>query len=82
MAILHLSIRPSQPCVFAIFKPAISKFWILIEGYIRINNTFGISDSLSISFEIELGLGPSQIKIFFIIFHHFLRIISIPLKFW
>jgi hypothetical protein len=28
-----------------------------------------------------LGLGPSQIKIFFIIFHHFLRISPIPVKF-
>jgi hypothetical protein len=65
MAILHLSIRPSEPCIFAIFTPTIFKFWILIETYLRINDTFGFYDSLFISSEIELGLGPSLIKIFF-----------------
>jgi hypothetical protein len=64
MAILHLSIRLSEPCIFAIFKPTTLKFWILIEDYIRITDSFGSSDSLSISSEIELGLGPFQIKIF------------------
>jgi hypothetical protein len=64
MAILHLSIRPPEPCIFAIFKPIILKLWILIEDSIIINDTFGFSDSLSISSEIELELGPYQIKIF------------------
>jgi hypothetical protein len=50
MVILHLSI-----------KPTIFKFWILIENYIRINETFEFFDSLCIRSEIELGLGPSQI---------------------
>jgi hypothetical protein len=36
---------------------------------------------LSISSEIELGLGPSQIKFFLIIYHPFLGIFPIPLKF-
>jgi hypothetical protein len=67
MVILHLCIRPSEPCFFAIFKPTIFKFWILIEDYIRINDTFGFSDSFSISSEIELGLGSSQIKFFLFI---------------
>jgi hypothetical protein len=64
MAILHLSIRPSESYIFAIFKPTIFKFWILLEDYIRINDTFGFFDSSPISSKIELGLGPSQIKIF------------------
>jgi hypothetical protein len=49
MAILHLSIRSirtSEPCIFAIFEHIIFKFWILIEGYIKINDTFGFFDSL------------------------------------
>jgi hypothetical protein len=58
MAILRLSIRPSEP---SIFEPTIFKFWILIEDYMRINDTFGFFNSFSISSEIELGLGPSQI---------------------
>jgi hypothetical protein len=74
-----------------IFRPTIFKFWILIENhirirvciriYIRINDSFGFFDSSPISSEIELGLGPYQIKIFFYIFYHYLRIFPIPLKF-
>jgi hypothetical protein len=64
MAILRLSIRPSEPSIFAIFKPTIFKFRILIGDYIIINNTFGFLDALSIGSDMELGLGPSQIKIF------------------
>jgi hypothetical protein len=63
MAILHLYIRPSEPCIFVIFEPAIFKFRNIIEDYIKINDTFGFFDSLSISSEIEFVLGPSQIKI-------------------
>jgi hypothetical protein len=63
MAILRLSIRPSEPFIFAIFKPTILKFEILIENYMRINDPFGFFDSLSIISEIEPGLGSSQIKI-------------------
>jgi hypothetical protein len=70
MAILHLSIRSSEPCIFI---STIFKNWNLIENYIRINDTFEFFDSLSISSEIELALGSSQIKFFLIIFHHFLR---------
>jgi hypothetical protein len=77
MAILHLSIRLSERCSFAIFRPTIFKFGILIEDYVRINEMIGYFDSLSISSDIELGLRPSQI----IILHHFLRIFSIPFKF-
>jgi hypothetical protein len=65
MAILRLSVRSPMPCIFAIFKPTIFKFQILIEDYIRINETYGFFNSSSISPEIELGLAPSQIKIFF-----------------
>jgi hypothetical protein len=54
MAILKLSIRPSDPFIFVIFKPTIFKFWVLIEDYIRINDILGFFDSLSISSEIEL----------------------------
>jgi hypothetical protein len=64
MAILSLSICSSEPCIFAILKPTIFKVWILIEEYIRIKDTFGFFDLFTISSEIELGLGPSQIKIF------------------
>jgi hypothetical protein len=70
MAIWHLSVRPSECCIFAIFKPTIIKFWILMEDYVRIINIW-FFDSWSISSEIELGLGPSQINICFIIFHTF-----------
>jgi hypothetical protein len=79
MAILPLFIRPCDPCIFATFKSTIFKFWILLEYYIKINETFAF-DSLSISSEIELGLGPYEIKIFFIILHHFLRIFPISLR--
>jgi hypothetical protein len=59
-----MAILPDGPCIIVIFQPTIFKFWILIEDYIRINDTFGFLDSLSISSEIELGLEPSQNKIF------------------
>jgi hypothetical protein len=36
-----------------------------MEDYISINGTFGFFDLSSKSSEIELGFGPSQIKIFF-----------------
>jgi hypothetical protein len=77
MVILHLFIRPPEPCIFAIFKPVIFKFWILIEDYIKINEINEFFDSLSISSEIELRLGDSQINIFY----HFLRIFPIAIKF-
>jgi hypothetical protein len=64
MAILLLSIRRTEPCIFAISRPTIFKYWIIIEDYIRINETFGFFDPLSISSGIELGLGPSQIRFF------------------
>jgi hypothetical protein len=64
MAVLRLSIRRSVPCIMAIFKPTIFNLWILIEDYTRINKTAGFFDSLCRSSEIELGLGPSQIKFF------------------
>jgi hypothetical protein len=80
MALLRLSICPSEPFIFPIFKSTIFKFWFLIEDYIKFDNdTFGFFDSLSIISEIELGLRPYQI-IFLIIFHHFLWIFPIPLK--
>jgi hypothetical protein len=58
-------IRPSEPCIFAFFRPTIFKFRILIEDYMRINETFGFFDLLPISSEKKLGLEPSQIKMFF-----------------
>jgi hypothetical protein len=64
MAILRLSVHSPEPFIFAIFKPKIFKFWILMEDFMRINDTFRFFDLSSISPEIELGLGPSQIKIF------------------
>jgi hypothetical protein len=60
MAFLRLSIRPPEPYIFAIFKPAIFKFRIFIGNYIRINETFGFFDSSYVSFEIGLELGSSQ----------------------
>jgi hypothetical protein len=81
MAILRLSIRLSEPCIFAIFRPTLFKFWIIIEEYIRFNETFGFFDLLSISSETEFRLGPSQIRIFKIVFHHLLRIFPIAVKF-
>jgi hypothetical protein len=66
MAILRLSIHPSEPCIFAIFNPTIFKFRILLGDYkISINDMFGFFDTLFISSEIELGLGFSQIKFVF-----------------
>jgi hypothetical protein len=64
MAVLHLSISSSEPCIFAISEPTIFKFRILIEDYIRINEKFGCFVLLSISSEIVVGLGPYQIKIY------------------
>jgi hypothetical protein len=61
MAILHLSIRSSEPCIFI---PTIFKYWNHIENYVRINDTFGFFVSFSISSGIELALGSSQIKFF------------------
>jgi hypothetical protein len=52
MAILHLSIRPSEPCI-----------------HFRHFQTYNLQ-----ILQIELGLRPSEIKIFFIIVLHFLRI--------
>jgi hypothetical protein len=56
MAILRL--RPSDPCIFAIFKTTNFKFWILIENSITTNDTMGFIVSSS---GIELDLGPSRI---------------------
>jgi hypothetical protein len=69
MAILRFIISPSEPCIFAIFKPTNFKFWILMKNYITKNDTSGFFDKLSISSAIELELGPSRIKGFF----YFLR---------
>jgi hypothetical protein len=69
MAILRFLISPSEPCIFAIFKPTNFKFWI--ENYITKNDTSGFFDKLSISSAIELQLGPSRIKGFFYFLRHF-----------
>jgi hypothetical protein len=58
-------------CDFAIFEPKNLKFWILIENYITTNYTSGFFVKLTISSGIELELGPSRIKGFFIIFFFF-----------
>jgi hypothetical protein len=79
MAILHLSIRQSESCIFAMYKPTIFMFLILLEDYVRINDTFGFFDTFSVNSEIELGLGSSQIKNL-LLYHHFLRICPIALK--
>jgi hypothetical protein len=65
MAILRLSIRPSERFIFAISRHTIFKYQILIEDYTRIHDTFEFFNSMPISSEIELGFGASQIKIFF-----------------
>jgi hypothetical protein len=52
-AILRFPISPSEPCIFAIFKP-LNFNWILIENYIKTNDTFGFFDKLSISYGIDL----------------------------
>jgi hypothetical protein len=59
MAILHLSILPSEPCDLAIFKPTIFKFLLLFKDYIRINDTFRFFDSFSISSD-RGGSGPKS----------------------
>jgi hypothetical protein len=81
MAILHLFIRTCGPCILPIFRPTIFKFWILIEDYIKVSDTFSFFGTLSKSSENYLGLGPYKIKIFLIIFHHFLRIFPIAINF-
>jgi hypothetical protein len=71
MAILRSSIRLSL--VFSPFLDLQSSN--LLKDYVRINDTFGFFDLLSMSSETELRLGPPcQIEILLIIFHHFLRI--------
>jgi hypothetical protein len=72
MAILRFPISPSEHCIFAIFKPINFKFWVLIENYITTNVTSRFFDKFSISSVIELELGPSVLRVFFIIFHHIL----------
>jgi hypothetical protein len=62
MAILRLSIHPREPYIF---RPTIYPFLILIEDYVKIDDTFEFFDSLSKISGIELGLGPFQIKNFF-----------------
>jgi hypothetical protein len=69
MAILRFPI--TEPCIFVIFKPINFKFWILMKHYITTNDTFEFFDKLSISYEIELELGPSRIKGFFNFLRHF-----------
>jgi hypothetical protein len=71
---------PTEPCIIAIFKSTIFKFWVVTENYIRIHETFEFGDSLSTSSEIKLVLEPSQIKFFFFFFHRFLRIFRISLS--
>jgi hypothetical protein len=62
MAILRFFISPSEPLIFAIFKPINFKFWILIENYKTTNDTSGFFDQLSINSGIELEFGPSRVK--------------------
>jgi hypothetical protein len=62
MAILRFPISPSEHCIIAIFKFTNFKFWILIKNYIATNKTSVFSDKMSVSFGIELKLGPSRIK--------------------
>jgi hypothetical protein len=66
MAILHLSIRPFEICIFAIFKLTVFKFFIIKEDFVRTNDTFGVFNYCLLSSDIELGLGPCRITIFFI----------------
>jgi hypothetical protein len=63
-AILRLSIRQFEPCIFVIFNPTILKFWILIENNQRIIRAVGFFDPLSRCSKVELKLGPFQIKVF------------------
>jgi hypothetical protein len=68
MAIYRLFIRPSEPCIFVIFRSMIIfKFWILIESYKRINDTFGFLDFLSKS----SGFDP-KFSFFQYIYSHFI----------
>jgi hypothetical protein len=53
MATFRSPISPSEPCIFAIFKPKNFKFWILIENYITTNDTYEFFDKLSISLIIN-----------------------------
>jgi hypothetical protein len=64
MAIFRFLISPSDPCIFAIFKLKNFKFWVLKENNITTNETSGFFDKLSISFGIELELGPSVLSVF------------------
>jgi hypothetical protein len=69
---LTLSVRPSVCTLFfAIFQPKIFKFWILREDYLFTRSAAGFSDPKPRSFEIELRLGPSQIKVFSLYFINF-----------
>jgi hypothetical protein len=56
MAILCLSIYPSEPCIFTNCRPTFFKFLILIEDYMRINDTFRFFDCS----EIELCMKYPQ----------------------
>jgi hypothetical protein len=60
MVILRFPISPSESSIFTIFKPTNFIFCILIENYIKTNDTSGFFDQLSISSGIELELGLSR----------------------
>jgi hypothetical protein len=70
-----------HPSVGALYFGHFQTYSLQIKSSIRINDTFGFFDSMSIGSEIELGLGFSQIMVFLILFHHLLRIFPIPLTF-
>jgi hypothetical protein len=60
-----ISTRRSVISPFSISK---TSNWILIENYITTNDTSEFFDRLSVSSAIELELGPSRSKGFFIIY--------------
>jgi hypothetical protein len=55
------------------FQPTILKCLTLREDYLRTNSTVGFLDPLVSSSGIESGLRLSHIKVFFIIFHTFVK---------
>jgi hypothetical protein len=56
-----MSVRLSVPYFFAIFR--VFKLWILIEDYLRTNSAAWICDLFPRSSGIDLGIGPSHIRV-------------------
>jgi hypothetical protein len=58
MTILRFPICPSEPCIFAIFKPTSFKFRILIENYVTTNDTSGFLINCLLALELSSNSDP------------------------